>query len=748
MNICQGDIIVRTFQNTPTVWVSERLICNTLGNNIDEYLRRRARFDFRKSVSSCHHSQSILPATGKSWRYARIDGRYYYDYDYIPDRKDTRYRSRLGDKETLLQKADELRAREARIAGQCSRKSLEEYVKEQISNADILRFRYYEVDGVLKYNKDKARELAEALAWARCIKSLVADGGYKDFGYRTKEDFYKACALILHRKRLEGFTVTTGGSLRNKLRDFPSDESAQYAFFVSGRYGNDNARKLGRCKIVDEETGEIKRFDIHEALILKLWMNFGGSAKESKVVLWGRYERDIVSLGEKPLSYSTFCHYTNMYNTRRMTYRERHGWKAFASAFLSYIPSEKLRYGNSLWCADGSGTLAYSYQDKKGKLRSMRLYVMMVSDVATGRIVGWAPAPRGQHTETPEMMREAVLMGLRSCGRREIMEFISDNHGAFTSEESVDFLSQVCRKVRTICPGNSQANYAETQFRLFKRTIRGEFNWLGSSWDSRNIENTANDDYLDAASFPSYEEVIEQVGRKIEEWNNRILRSGESRSELYEGSLHPEAREIDPRLWRYVAGYFTVQEITRQRGNIVIAKGERKYMFEIPEVESVGEVIRQYLGYAAKVKVRMYWDEEECDLYTMDDRFMFTCFAARKASLSHAEETEQSVRNLGHHVWRQAAQREAVTQYEDEVKEVADWIDERLPYEITSRLISDKRAKEITNAQKEKALAEKMLAKTVLKQRQKAAETEKKQAERAYEEYARSIIDLDKFRDL
>lgn len=107
-----------------------------------------------------------------------------------------------------------------------------------------------------------------------------------------------------------------------------------------------------------------------------------------------------------------------MYNTKRMTYRERHGWKAFSSTFLSYIPSEKLRYGNSLWCADGSGTLAYSYLDKEGKLRSMRLYIMMVSDVATGKIVGWAPASVGQHKETPEMVREAVLMGLRDCGKR------------------------------------------------------------------------------------------------------------------------------------------------------------------------------------------------------------------------------------------------------------------------------------------------------------------------------------------
>ena len=303
---------MRTFQNTPTVWVSERLICDALGDNMDEYLRVCARSKYKSSVSPCHRMKDILPVTGKSWRYARIDGRFYYDYDYIPDRKDTRYRSRLGEKDMLMMEADELRQREARLAEQCSQRGIEEYVKERISNTDLLRFRYYEVNGTCKYNKDKAGELAEAIAWARCIKRLAADGGYKAFGCRTKEEFYKACALILHKKRLEGFTVTTGESLRKKLHYFPADESEQYDFFVSGRYGNDNARKIGKCKLVDEETGEIKRFDLHEALILKLWMNFGGSAKESKIALWEKYERDIDYLGEKPLSYSTFCHYTNM----------------------------------------------------------------------------------------------------------------------------------------------------------------------------------------------------------------------------------------------------------------------------------------------------------------------------------------------------------------------------------------------------------------------------------------------------
>ena len=76
MNIGQDDIIVRTFQNTSTVWVSERFICNTLGKGMDDYLRTKGRSNYKASVSPCHRTKDILPATGKSWRYARIDGRF------------------------------------------------------------------------------------------------------------------------------------------------------------------------------------------------------------------------------------------------------------------------------------------------------------------------------------------------------------------------------------------------------------------------------------------------------------------------------------------------------------------------------------------------------------------------------------------------------------------------------------------------------------------------------------------------
>ena len=47
---------------------------------------------------------------------------------------------------------------------------------------------------------------------------------------------------------------------------------------------------------------------------------------------------------------------------------------------------------------------------------------------------------------------------------------------------------------------------------------------------------------------------------------------------------------------------------------------------------------------------------------------------------------------------------EAIEQYEQDAYEVAQWVDEQLPYGVTAKLLNGKQAKEITNGQKEQAL--------------------------------------------
>lgn len=750
MDIRQNDIIVRTFQDSSTLWVSERYICNKLGEKMNEYLRMSGRKNYKKSVSPCHQSKDILPATGKSWRYARINGQFYYDYDFIPNRADTQYRSRLGDKDSLLHAVDEVAARSKEM----TRKEAEEYMIRTVmgrqNSEDIQYYMFKEIDGVCKFNQDKARQLAEALNWLRVVREMVNSKKYELLGINRQKDFFELCGAILERRNLYGFNVTTGGSLRKKLVYFPLNEDEQYEYLISGRWGNNNARRLGKEKLVDTATGEIYTIDIHQAIITDLWMNPGNAGKASKIDIWNDYLEEMEYMGVKPLSYSALCHYTKSYDHRFKTEKERHGEKWFNNTYLPYISGKKPVFANSLWCADGSGTIGYRYYDKEGKMRSMRLYVMMVSDVATGKIVGWCPQRPGQHSESDYMLREAMLMGLRGCGKREVMEMITDNGPVFTSGEGRSFLELVCRNHRTITPGNSQANYGETQFRLFKKRLRRMINWMGTSWDAKSIENKANADYINIADYPTYEEAIGQLEQKIAEWNNKKLRTGVSRTQLYDENLHPDCQEIDDRIWRKIAGRFTPKkEITASRGTIILESRGIKYEFDIPDYECLGEVVQSYLGYANTVKLSFYWDDECADAYTKDGRYIFSCYNTPKAATSHAEADDESMRALGKGMHRKAKTHKKVDSFIEEAKTVAGLIhgEEPEPYDITCR--QTKHAKERSNEVQERAL-ESMVhnsktAKAQLKQQQKEALKEREKFEKAREAYLESEVDFNEY---
>ncbi|MCS2894411.1 hypothetical protein NXY11_01755 [Parabacteroides faecis] len=704
MNIGQDDIIVRTFQNTPTVWVSERFICNTLGDDTADYFRKFARPTYKKSVSPCHRTKDILPVTGKSWRYARIDGRFYYDYDYIPDRKDTQYRSRLGDKDTLLHLADMAKAENREISLKEAENYLIQKVTNRVSRMDIEYYLFKKVDGVCKFNQDMARDMAEALQWMRVAREMTDSKAYRELDIKRQEDFFNLCGSILDRRKLYGFTITTGGSFRKKLIYFPMDENGQREYLISGRFGNDNARRLGRERLVDTTTGEIYNFDMHQAIILDLWMNPGGAGKGSKIELWNQYQDDIAYMGLDPMSYSTFCHYTNSYDTEFNTTSERHGTGFFNKVCLPYISSDKPVHSNSLWCADGSGTIGYKYIDKDGDLRSMRLYVMLVSDVATGKIVGWCPSAPGFHNESPYMMKQAMLMALQGCNKHEVMELVSDNHGAFTSDESKAFLGLVCRHYRTIESGNSQSNYAETQFRLFKKRFRRMTNWMGSSWDAKSIESQNNEDYTNIEDFPTYEEAIAQLEAKINEWNESKTHVGLTRSEMYAENLHPKCKQIDERIWRKLTGRYSSKEITHQRGTIQLERKGTIYKFDIPDFEVLGDLVREYLGYASLVQTDIYWDDECADVYTKDGRYMFSCYPTPKAAITHAEATDENMAAIGKGMIRKAKVLNKVQSFTEEAKTVAEAIYNEYPERYGNVCRQTKHAKERSNAEREKAL--------------------------------------------
>lgn len=87
MQLLPNDILIRNYKDGETLWVSQRLIMQVC-QVTDEYLRK-SRTIFKKSIQKGYKYGDFLPNTGTSWRWGKVNGSFYYDFDCLPDRKPT-----------------------------------------------------------------------------------------------------------------------------------------------------------------------------------------------------------------------------------------------------------------------------------------------------------------------------------------------------------------------------------------------------------------------------------------------------------------------------------------------------------------------------------------------------------------------------------------------------------------------------------------------------------------------------------
>ena len=672
MNLHPQDIIIRKTEGTETLWLSQRLIMEVCGNS--EATLRKERVVYKKSIRACDlaKSKEFLPDSGKAWRWAKTSQGFYYCLDNIPDRAPKHYRSMLGTAEELKAAVHRMQEAGGRKRNEGVKMEIKQAVKALIRTEDS---RYYEYEAPVLFNPKKAKELAHAKAWISYIKNQYESGDFRLLVPR-KQDFLSLCTEVLKELQLEGLKVSNPAYLKRKMEGFPAEILAQRDYLINERYDNDNARKVGKSELVDEETGEVFKFDAHQALMYNAYMNPFGSSKEAIKKLYDTiYTEGIREFGFEPIAYRTFCGHLTQFHRDMYLAKERHGKDYFKKQFLTYIPQKKLQYAHSLFAGDGSGTINYKYYDSKGKINTMKLYVLMISDVASRKIVGWSVAAKGTHKETHAMLEQAVKMAVETCEYQTMFEFVSDNHGAFTSEESKDFLNMVFNKVRTIEVGNSQANPAETEFRLFKQTLKGLSNYGSTSWGV-GIEGQSNPDYFDIHNLPTYEDAIIQFADIVERWNAGALRDGTTPNERFTYK-NPKCTDIDGRIIRRIYGNHTQADISYMRGFVKVEKAKgyehrATYLFEIPDYwGDGGEMIAKATGYKKKAVVKIVWTEEMADLYTLDGRFILSCPPAVLASASHAEADEQSLNALGHHLKRKQQMEQAVDEFTRNLAEIA-----------------------------------------------------------------------------
>lgn len=674
MQLLPNDIILRNYKDGETLWVSQRLVLQVC-QVTEEYLRARVRPTFKKSIPKAYKYGDFLPNTGTAWRWGKVNGTFYYDYDCLPDRKPTHYRSKFGSKHELLQAYEALQSATINNKQNQQKAIIQAQVNAFLDNTDIT---YYMYGAMVGFNQKQSEQMAIGRAWCLWIFKQLQNDNFKLLGINKKQDFYQVCTNLLAPQELEGFKINSAAYLRNKINEFPfeADITEQRNFFISGKYGNDNAQIVGKYPLVDESTGQIYQFDIHQAMMFQLYMNPGGSSKEYIRTLWERdYCEDVQEFDLQPVAYRTFCHHLTRFNKSILTAKARHGEDYYKKHVQTYVTTDRLQYAHSLFAGDGSGTINYKYKKSNGKWSTMKLYVILITDVASRHIAGWSVAPKGNHKETPEMMQQAVKMAIVNGGNQTMFEFISDNHGAFTSKESKSFLNLAFNKVRTIEAGNSQANPAETQFRLFKRSLKDIQNFLSTSWGT-GIEGQANPDHINIDDMPTYENAVIQMHELVKRWNQTKLRDGVAPAERF-AIKHPNCEAMQPLVLRYLFAKHTQVDVSYMRGYVNVYRSQgyasEQFQFEIPQFGGVGtELIAKATGYTSGAQVKVVWDEDFADLYTLDEKFIMSCPRVIGTSQSHAEMDENKTKALGHLKGRKVSQTEYIDEFANNLNEVVE----------------------------------------------------------------------------
>jgi hypothetical protein len=621
-----------------------------------------------QSLPPSHQKFDILPDSKKAWRWAYKDEAFYYALNRIPNRAPKFYRDMLPTEDELLRLIDTMQVRTKSEVVEFIKREIASRVNEFVKGEDVQYFRF---ESEPSFTHDKAVQLAESKAWCQLIYNFVSSGQYRTLGVTRKGQFLQYCTDIISPLRLEGLHIKTAKSLRKKLFYFPADESEQRQYLASGKWGNQNARKIGKFKLVDTITGEILDFDIHEAIMFNLYMNPGNSQKEEIPTLYEYYKEDLAEItSEPPMSERTFRQYCSSFDKKLLLEKARHGKDYYDKHYLTYVPTEPLKYAHSLFTSDGSKTIAYRYwaKDKSGKMGWQRrnLYAMLVSDVASRFVAGWDVSPEGMSAETPKMTQVAMLNALKAGGYQTMWELVTDNHGAYTSNEMKGFLLKIFNKVRTIEPHNSQANPAELQFKLFKKILKREFNFLSTSWNS-GVNDTANPDFIvNNEALPTYEEAIIQLRKAIERHNNKPLRDGSTPAQRF-ANKHPECKPMDVRQLRELFGYETKVDVSYMRGFVNVEKAGKLYKFEIPDYSTSAVEIAKATGYSPSAQVRVVWDFEGADIYSLEGKYIMTCPPEKKAVQAQAEGSDDRDYALGHNLKRKVQQIEAADAFENKV---------------------------------------------------------------------------------
>ncbi len=348
MNFIKGDIIVRADRNgKETTWVSERILISICDGLTEDYLRKKCRYLYLKTVPVNRREQSIMPDTENYWRFANMNG-WYYDIDRVPDTAPANYRSKLGAKTDLV----------ALYEASLKAQKVSDLAKEvnKAKESGWLEF----LSDYSGYSADHAKKLAMAAAILHNAVEYMQtqgmdtrrNGFFIDLGELVKDVPY----LPANMRRLKDKVVRVlAGETVTEVITLP-------------RTGNSNACKWDDPQVISWIT-----------VMRSSGVNYSNAHIARKML-------QICAMNDKtPPSKTWTEHYLSRPDVKQMTFSRYGAGGRKAMAYKGYVPMDGAVFSGDCWMMDATRVnfIEFTHNGKDWQ----HLMVCMVYDVHSGAIL-------------------------------------------------------------------------------------------------------------------------------------------------------------------------------------------------------------------------------------------------------------------------------------------------------------------------------------------------------------------------
>lgn len=499
----------------------------------------------------------------------------------------------------------------------------------------------------LGMSAEKSKGYARKLAWIRFLASIKPQSLRAIFG-KTKEQVLNEAITLINEEQNPVFSIKSLAYLKTNLlvnyrKIANNDIETRCKWAVSGHFENKNAQKVTEKakKLIynlylDDSGVKLLYPQIHRAYLDVIAGRRVFLDSETGEV-YGKGDNQLPALSEK-----------TVYNLlegdlvfKSWATKYRHGGKRYNDLYRPYVLGKKPKYALSLTSSDGE-TCPF-YLKIKGKDTYNRATCYLVFDVMSGAIIGWAIGMR----ESKELMGDAFGDMLKKTNGIAPIENQLDNFNKNFEAE----LSKIYPYISYCKPYSPQSKYAERLIGVFEneylRRVKG---WRGSNIQSIKDNSKVNPDA--GGVCYTIQELHQIYDNAIKEWN-------QGRIEMMFANINPDCKQIAPADVAQLRGFYTIASI--HRGFIRIEVDAQEYVYEIPQYTSILEKIQN--GKRVRVKYLPEKLQEKVWLYNFDntdkqnlnlDSYLCEAVAAEATNRAKAEQNEDDLNVLGHHLNRVA----------------------------------------------------------------------------------------------